>query len=225
MPDATPDLTADDLPRVLASGVVRDGRLTFSSPDPDALDRFLVELDDVLGPDAPDPETWDHWQKVLPLGLLDAGLFRARLPDAVEGEQRLRLVFASLANAYEDHWLHHPRFGLAATIDGPPRTPLEAASGDAVDRARVEGVIRLREQLARRDGYQGLYVGYSFDRLRRRLGLPMIDANVVAEQDLSCMGRDELRALDLATLDPDERDAARRSAIGLRDAKLIERFS
>jgi hypothetical protein len=205
--------------------VLLDGRLSFSSPDPLDLDAFLDELESRLGSEAPDPEIWDRWQVVLPLGLLDAAAFRVRVPDAVAGEDRLRLGFASIANYYEDRWIHRPRYGLAATVDGPPRTPLEAAAGDAVDRALIEGVIRFREQMARRDGYQGLYLGYSFDRPRRRLGLPMIDANVVAEQDLSCMSRDELAALDLATLDPDEREAAHRSAIGLRDPDLIGRFS
>ena len=42
--------------------------------------------------------------------------------------------------------------------------------------------------------------GYPFDRLRRRLGLPLRDESSVEEADFSSMSDEELRALDPSQL-------------------------
>ena len=64
-----------------------------------------------------------------------------------------------------------PRHGL----DGrsPLAAALAASRGDAVARAKLTAVVRLREQLGNRPSALLLYQGYPFDRLRRRLGLEL----------------------------------------------------
>ena len=54
------------------------------------------------------------------------------------------------------------------------RPRLEASRGDAVARAKLTAVVRLREQLGNRPSALLLYQGYPFDRLRRRLGLELV---------------------------------------------------
>ena len=69
----------------------------------------------------------------------------------------------------------------SATPDGPPaRSPIEASrladAGDLVLKAKLAGLVLVREQLARRPTAAPVYEGYSFDRLRSRLGLDPLDA-------------------------------------------------
>ena len=66
------------------------------------------------------------------------------------------------------------------------RPRLAASRGDAVARAKLTAVIRLREQLGNRPSALLLYQGYPFDRLRRRLGLELVYPNAVDPEDLGC---------------------------------------
>ena len=72
---------------------------------------------------------------------------------------------------YENHWIHRPRQGL----DGlsPLAAAQDARRGDSLAQAKLEGVIRVREQLGSRSSALLMYQGYPFDRLRHRLGLPL----------------------------------------------------
>jgi post-segregation antitoxin (ccd killing protein) len=235
MPDLSGSgtLDADRLPHVLASLAWADGRLRYASPDADAVDALLAP--DALGALADADPTWHRERHILPLNLLDAAIFTFRLPAGLDPEARNALSHDAIAHAYEDRWIHEPRLGLAdSSPSADPssgRTPLEAAREVAAQpearpalAARLEGLIRLREQLARRPGYESLYARYSFDRLRRRLGLPTLDPNTVPDHDLRSMSRTQLQALDPSTQSPDEREQARRSAEGLGDPSLARRF-
>ncbi len=109
----------------------------------------------------------------LPLAFLDAAVWAIRMPPGLDEEARARLNRSRVERYYEGTWIGRPRKGL----DG--RTPVEAgklaAGGDAIARAKLEAVVRLREQLGMRPPTAALYQGYPFDRLRRRLGLPPTD--------------------------------------------------
>lgn len=222
MPGPSTDLAAGDLPRVLASLAARSGRLRYTAPDRELVLRFILPTGADFGRiAAEDMDTWERQRTVLPLNLLDASAFTFRLPPGLDADDRRRLTRAALADYYENRWIHQGRHGLgpADRSDDPGATlsPAEAAErGGAADRARLEGIIRLREQLARRPGHAELYAGYPFDRLRRRLGLEGLDPGTVEADDVACMGAAELTRLDPSTLDAPELIAAYRSARHLR---------
>ena len=125
---------------------------------------------------------------------------------------------------FENQWIHRPRHGL----DGrsPLAAGLEASRGDAVARAKLTAVVRLREQLGNRPSALLLYQGYPFDRLRRRLGLELVYPSAV---DLAGSGLRQRRrswiVLDLATLDDSRLVEAFTSAAGLRDDARTARFA
>jgi hypothetical protein len=66
----------------------------------------------------------------------------------------------------------------------------------------------------------GLYHGYPFDRLRRRLGLELSEPDAVDPTDLSCAPPWQLAAIDPATLDDYRLRDAVASAVGLLDDDL-----
>lgn len=216
MPPASADLSAADLPLVMATLVLRPDQCRLSSPDPGTLALAL----DRLGP-------WrDRAERTatpLPLPLLDAGLWTFRLPADLDLDARRPLTREALEHRLEDVWIHWPRHGLGGA------TPLDAAraaaEGDAIARAKLLAVVRIREQLGARTRSAELYGGYPFDRLRRRLGLPPDDAATIEPADLSCAGLAELAKLDPAKLESLALADAVASAIGLRDDALIARFA
>ncbi|HWE35620.1 MAG TPA: hypothetical protein VG406_03540 [Isosphaeraceae bacterium] len=145
------------LPRVLATLVLGPGTLRLSTPDPDHLPTLRAALEALGRPVEPT-------RAPLPLRLLDAAAWTFRFPTGLDDADRPRLAMEAIASYYEERWIQHPRTGLGGR-------PFDAAVGDAADRARLEAVIRVREQLASRPRFAPLAGGYDFDRLRRRLGL------------------------------------------------------
>ena len=215
MPDASAALDEPDLPTVMASVLVLPDRVRFSSPDPTALDLAIDRLDGVA-------ERGERTATPLPLALQDAGLWTFRLPPALPEDDRRRLARAALERRLEDRWIHWPRHGLGG------RSPARAArlvGADPILRAKLEAVVRLREGLAQRHRVAHLYDGYPFDRLRKRLGLPVADARSVDPEDESCFAVEDLRRLDPGTLDTARLVSAFRSADGLRDDDLTDPFA
>ncbi len=161
---------------------------------------------------------------------MDAAVWRFALPEGLDEQTRQRLLREAVEAYYENLWIQESRLGLGqgedATVRG--RTPLEAArpavAGDAVSLVKLEGILRLREQLAARPRVAILYQGYPFDRLRRRLGLEPRNPATIESNDLGCMPLDELRRLDLASLVEAELIEACRSAEAL-DSALAGRFA
>ena len=176
----TPSLS--DLPRVLASAIQTPRSLRLSSPDPLSLAEAQAKLRQTLGSD---DRPMRREATPLALLLLDAAVWTFRLPAELDLETRRRLSRAGVEHFYENVWIHIPRHGL----DG--RSPLEAAqaaaTGDAIARAKLAGIISLREQLGARPTTAELYGGYPFDRLRSRLGIAAVDANTLDANDVSCM--------------------------------------
>ncbi|WZO97160.1 hypothetical protein EP7_004182 [Isosphaeraceae bacterium EP7] len=210
----------EDIPRLLAMGVASSGSLRFSSPEPLGLDEAIEALDEVgmfAGCDVERSAT------PLQLTLLDAAVWSFRLPEGLEAEHRGPLYRAEVEHYYESIWIRRARHGL----DG--LTPLEASrravGGDATLRAKLAGVILMREQLGDRPRTAALYQGYPFDRLRRRLSVPLRDPTAVEGADESCLGPEELDALDPATLEVARLADAFASAEALRDDIRSARFA
>jgi hypothetical protein len=197
---------------VLASVYIGGQTLRLSSPRVANLDRIEEALFPRLetGPDSVRREA-----SPLPLPFLDADVWIFRLPPDLDPDVVNQLSRDSVEQYFENHWIHRPRHGL----DG--RTPLaaglEANRGDAVARAKLTAVVRLREQLGNRPSALLLYQGYPFDRLRRRLGLELVYPSAVDLQDLACASGDELDRIDPTTLDDSRLIEAVTSAAGLRD--------
>lgn len=228
MPDAADIRSADDLPVCRATIVRRPGTLeisTTSRPDQRWVEERLAKALDV----GATPIDFDWTLTPLPLPFLDAALWTFRLPPDLDPDTRSRWTREAIERYLEDDWVHGDRQGLASINDPIPRSPLaaarEAQAGSPVARARLEGLIRLREQLAARPHMAHLASGYPFDRLRRRLGLPPRDPSTVDSGDLSCASEAELEALDPSTLDRAALLEAGRSASALGRDDLVTRFA
>ena len=159
----------------------------------------------------------------LPLAFLDAAVWAIRMAIGLDDEARSRLNRLAVERYYEVVWILRPRQGL----DG--RTPVEAgrlaAEGDPIARAKLEAVVRLREQLGQRPTTAALYQGYPFDRLRRRLGLPTTDPEAIDPLDASTMSGSELDKLDPEALDDYNLADAYESAAALGVDDRTARFA
>ena len=157
------------------------------------------------------------------LPFLDADVWIFRVPPGLDPDLADQLSREAVEHYFENQWIHRPRHGL----DGrsPLAAGLEASRGDAVARAKLTAVVRLREQLGNRPSALLLYQGYPFDRLRRRLGLELVYPNAVDLQDLGCASGEELDRLDPATLDDSRLVEAFTSAAGLRDDARTARLA
>ena len=206
MPRLDGPVTVDDLPRVRASVVAIPGVLRLSSPDRREMEAVEAEVGGVIRDQAPGA---DRRSAPLALAMMDAAVFQFRLPDGLDESSRHHLTRGMIERYFEGLWIHTPRHGLGTTLDYPvdAESPAALARGlgarrDPADaQARLEAVIRIREQLAARPRVTALYCGYPFDRLRRRVGLEPRDPATADPADVSCMGEAELERLDLATLD------------------------
>lgn len=219
-PAATqPIATSAGLPVVLASVLVHpSGTLRLSSPRLETLRQVEESLFARLGIDpavGPPSSAVRREASPLPIPFLDADVWTVRIPAGLEPNLAEQWRRDWVERYYEDIWIHRPRHGLA---DRSPIAAAEAAHrGDAVVRAKLAAVVEFREQLGRRPSAQGLYQGYPFDRLRRRLGLPTQEPDAVEPADLSCAPAWELSALDPAALDDHRLGDAVLSAVGIRD--------
>ncbi|HEV3164885.1 MAG TPA: hypothetical protein VGZ22_12720 [Isosphaeraceae bacterium] len=220
MPELSERLTLTDLPRVLATVILTPQMLRVSSPDPQALSEAHTRLSEALNDlDRPCPR-----QSVpLPLSLLDAAVWTIRLPAGLDDDTRRGLARMAVEHYYENVWIHLPRRGLAGR--SPLAASRQAAQGDAAARARLAGVILVREQLGARQRTAELYGGYPFDRLRRRLGHEPESNDTVDPADCSCMSEAELDHLDPAALDDVRLAEACESAAGLGDDARTARFA
>ena len=218
---AAEDVTGEaDLPRVLATVYITAGTLRLSSPRVETLEEAEEKLRRFLGDDV-QPEA--RVAAPLPLPFLDADVWTTRMPEGLDRDLAHRLARETVENYYENQWIHRPRQGL----DG--LTPLaashDARRGDAIARAKLEGIIRLREQLGSRGSAMAMYQGYPFDRLRRRLGLDLVVADSIDPHDLSCAPLAVLESLEVDELDDVRLAEAFKSAAGLREDVLTSRFA
>jgi tetratricopeptide (TPR) repeat protein len=200
------------MPMVLATVFIKANSLRLSSPRAENLalieDLFFTRLDrggqSIRREAAP-----------LPLPFLDADLWIFRIPPDVDSGSADERARGAIEHYFENVWIHRPRKALDEK--SPLAAARDAGGGDAVARAKLAAVVRLREQLGNRVSTKALYKGYPFDRLRRRLGLPLVDAGAVDKSDLGCADPAELDRLDLGTLDDMKLLDAAVSAAGLQD--------
>jgi tetratricopeptide (TPR) repeat protein len=159
----------------------------------------------------------------LPLPFLDADVWTFRTPREIDPALADELRREAVEQYYENEWIHRRRRSLG------DRSPLDAAHsallGDPVARAKLTAAVILREQLGDRPSARGLYHGYPFDRLRRRLGLELVDPSMVDPADLGCASPGELDRLDPAVLDNSTLPEAVRSAAGLADDERTARLA
>lgn len=214
-PTAAPEsVSAAELPRVLATIYITPGSLRLSSPRVDGIEEAEERLRLLIG----DSRVAERTAAPLPLPFLDAAVWTVRFPegrDQIDAERWSREV---VEDYYENRWIHLPRQGL----DGlsPLAAARNARAGDDVAWAKLAAVVRLREQLGARPSSTGLYQGYPFDRLRRRLGLELLDPASVDPADPSCAGPWEIEGLAPSELEDQPLVDALLSALGLRDDEL-----
>ncbi len=222
-PSPDGNLAPADLPRLVAVVVATPGSLRFSGPDRPRIEAAEATVAAVLADSGRAVRPAERRSTPLPLRLLDAALGTFRLPQGLDDDDRHGLVRGLVEHYYEFEWMAAARLnGLA----GSWAAALEAvAAGDPVARARMEGIVRLREQLARRPRGAALTAGYPFDRLRRRLGLAPINPDAVDPDDPACMGLADLRRLDPSSLSPASRRVAAASALALHDPALAARLA
>ncbi len=208
-------------PRQLATVVRTDQEMRLSSPDAATLETLIEPLERVFGAENL-AASLRREAAPLPLTLLDASVWTFRRPPGLDAAIEQALTRGAVESHFEDRWIHVPRHGL----DGlSPLSAARLAANDGPLRARLLGIIRLREQLGQRTRTAALYQGYPFDRLRRRLGLPLNDPESVDPVDFSCMSAGELDALDLDALDDFSLAEACASSAGLGDDVRTARFA
>ena len=139
----------------------------------------------------------------LPFPLLDAAVWTFRLPEGLDDAARRDMSRDRIERYFERQWINLKRHSLSRDPAGlsPIKAAQLAAAGDLATKAKLTAVVRSREQLARRPRVVGLYEGYPFDRLRRRLGLDLVNSASVDPEDLSCASWEEASRLDPDTLD------------------------
>ncbi len=217
---ASAELPIAELPRVLASIYIDQHRLRFSSPRVENVQRIeeLLFQRYELGASSVRREVTP-----LPLPFLDADVWTFRTPRMIEPADADDLRREAVEQYYENEWIHRRRHSLG------DRSPLDAAHaalrGDLMVKAKLTAVVSLREQLGERPSARGLYHGYPFDRLRRRLGLAPIDSGMVNPADLACAASKELDQLVPAALDDSQLVNALRSSAGLADDKRTARLA
>ena len=220
----------DESPTVVLASVIHDPAsrsLRLSSPRIELLQQAEERLVSRLGLDAdgrpvrgaaPRHSPVRREAEPLPLPFLDADVWTVRMPAGLDPSVADDLRRDWVEHYFEDIWIHRGRYSL------DDRTPIVAAQaahrGDAELRAQLAAVVDFREQLGRRPVAVGLYQGYPFDRLRRRLGLELAQPDAVDPADLSCASPWELAELDPAALDDRRLRDAVASAVGLRDVAL-----
>ena len=208
------------LPIVLATVYINRKSLRLSSPRPATLDRVADALFPRLDGG---PKMIRREAAPLPLRFQDAALWIFRIPAEVEASAGEELAREAIEHYFENEWIHLPRNGLAGR--SPLAASIAAKGGDAVARAKLTAVVKMREQLGSRASTRALYKGYPFDRLRRRVGLEAELAAAVDPLDLGPAAPDELDVLDPETLDDARLMDAASSAAGLGNDSRTARFA
>ena len=208
------------LPIVLASVFISRNSLRLSSPRPATLERIAEVLFARL---EARPASIRREAAPLPLPFLDADLWIFRIPADALPSSGDDLTREAIEHYFENEWIHRERKALGER--SPLGASIDAGRGDAVARAKLTAVVKLREQLGSRVSTRALYKGYPFDRLRRRLGLECVDTTAVDPLDLGCAAPDELDLLDPPALDDARLIDAASSAAGLGDDARTVRFA
>ena len=132
-------------PRLLATIYITPGTLRLTSPRVETLEQAEEKLGRMLGAAA---RPLERVAAPLPLPFLDADVWTTRLPEGLDRDLSHRLARETVETYYENQWIHRPRQGL----DGlsPLAAAQDARRGDSLAQAKLEAVIRVREQLGSR---------------------------------------------------------------------------
>jgi tetratricopeptide (TPR) repeat protein len=209
MPAPSDDLEPEALPLVRATLIEEPGLVVLHTLDPALLADLERQVHYLLR-DRFRPR--DRRTGPLPIDLLDSAAWQFRTPEDLDPERRRDLARRAFEAVYLRDWTRRPRLGL-----GPgqtpetlhPTSPREAArlflsGADPSARARLEGVVRLREELANRPAFRAAFGPIEFDALRRALGLET--PHPLRPDQPTPIGRLDPDALD--ALDPDALDDA-----------------
>ncbi|MFO0841126.1 MAG: tetratricopeptide repeat protein [Gemmataceae bacterium] len=132
-------------------------------------------------------------------------------------EEEVQSVIENARRFFEDTWIHRPLKSLSNIA------PVDAA-GSAKLRKKLLGLIQFLEQCAS----PGVLSRYSFDGLRRKLGLlggSAPTASTSQQADVSAMGAAELAALKPESLSEDQLEKAYQAAYRLDAQELAESFA
>lgn len=208
-----------DLSRVIALIVFTREFVRMSNPDPRGIEELAAIWSEI------DPERGVREAIPLPPPLWDAAIWTFRLPSHIVREHPAYdpLVRAAVEDWFENIWITLPRHGLDE--ESPRRAAALIELGDREAEARLAAIVDMREQLGRRPSTALLYQGYPFDRLRRRLGLPLDDPETVDRDDLACASGFELDRLDISALTDSRLVEAFESSIALGDDARSARFA
>jgi tetratricopeptide (TPR) repeat protein len=208
---------AADFARLGGYLLIAGNTLRISGPVKDPFERLREEVRQKLG-----------------LGLTDLEVRRGPLPfhevvaEALtfplrtdSEEQSTQKVLDNAIHHYEDVWIHQPRRSLGSIA------PVDAAGSPRL-RKKLLGVIAFIEDCAR----PTLVANYSFDRLRRKLGLggppPAVTATAppgTVPADLSALGAAELAALKAEALSDEQLEQAYQAAHRLDAQELAGHFA
>ncbi len=194
-----------------------------ASPIEPALHKIVDELMAKIGPSLSDP-THDTGLCNLQDVMAEAMLYPTRqteLDDIASALQEHAISF------FEEVWVRRPSKALSGV------SPLDAAGHPAYQK-RLLGLIKFVEDCyvsvsprVSDDKHMQIVVPYTFDRLRRKLGLPAAgpapaDEKHLAFDDLSVA---ELAGLQVDNLDDDQLDRAFRAAVKLDAGELAGKFA
>ncbi|GIW88533.1 MAG: hypothetical protein KatS3mg108_2857 [Isosphaeraceae bacterium] len=200
-----PELDPAELPSVRATSIEQPGVIVFHALDPAVLVDLERQIHYLLGRDF---RPRDRRTEPLPINLLDSAAWQFRLPDGLDPAQRIDLTRRAFEHHYLHRWVDRPRLGLgplpgqsSAAALSPRQAARNALIGtDPSARHRLEGIIRLREELANRPAFREALGPLDLDSLRRLLGLE--HASVADPQGRS-LPVDRLDPDALEALDPD----------------------
>ncbi len=205
---------ASDVGRVAGFVLIAGGGLRFGSTVKERYDRVKDEVRSKLSLGLTDLQ-----ESPLPPTFSDIVTEAVVVPITAGDDATLQKTIAEhAARFYEDTWIHRPRKSLSNI------TPVDAV-GHAKLRKKLLGVIALLEQV----GKNSPIASYSFDSLRRKLGLaagaaaPAPAGGQVG--DIAAMGAAELAALKPESLSNEQLEKAYQTAYRLDAQELAAHFA
>jgi tetratricopeptide (TPR) repeat protein len=206
---------ASDIGKYAGTVLIVGNIFRFSSPIKERFDRFKDEVRQKLGLGLTDlreqrtPASFNDLVAeplVFPIGPQDE---EAKINQVIENTRRF----------FEETWIHRPLKSLSSI------PPIDAV-GHTKLRRKLLGLIRLIEESAQ----FGIISRYSFESLRRKLGLlgtaPPASAGAQAETgDITAMNAAELSALKPETLNDEQLEKAYQTAYRLDAQELATHFA
>ncbi len=212
LPAADENLAGFQLPRLAAHWVISGRALRLANTDEELLHKGRHAFEELVGQGLGEPQT-DAGPPRFDRLLEDA--LSIRIPAGLTKEHARRLIDEHLQQHFEEKWARRPLRSLGGL------SPLDAA-GHPVLRKKLLGVLLFLEEAA-----QVLPFPYDFDRLRKKLGLPVVKPQAEQEEgsDVTALGVAELAGLEVEKLSDEDLSKAFHSALKLEALELAGRFA